>query len=151
MAPDYFHSQPFDEGTLTKLQILELYAREWLPVFFAREVSPWREVHIYDFFCGPGTDSDGVPGSPLRLLNQLDRVRNLPGYRATRKYCHFSDSDGAKIARLRRKIEEQELRPNVMVHTERYDFPEALNRSRAILDDPHAAKLLFIDQYGVDS
>ena len=151
MALDDFHNRPFDEGTLTKLRILELYAREWLPVFFAREGSRWREVHLYDFFCGPGTDSNGVPGSPLRLLDQLNRVRNLPGYRNTRIYCHFSDSDGAKVTRLRARIEMQPVPPELVVDIERRDFLEALNRSRQILDNPEAAKLLFIDQYGVDS
>ena len=29
MSPDDFHDKPFDEGTLNKLQIFELYAREW--------------------------------------------------------------------------------------------------------------------------
>jgi len=40
-----FHDKPFDEGTLTKLQIFELYAREWLPVFLSGK-DIWRtEVH----------------------------------------------------------------------------------------------------------
>jgi hypothetical protein len=29
MALSNFHQKPFDEGTLTKLQIFELYTREW--------------------------------------------------------------------------------------------------------------------------
>ena len=151
MALNDFHGQPFDEGTLTKLRILELYAQEWLPVFFATPAGRWRQVHIYDFFCGPGTDSDGVPGSPLRLLRLLRSVRNLPGYKGIETYCHFSDSDEEKIARLRTRIDEQRCDPELIVHVERAEFLEALNRSRTVLNDPAAAKLLFIDQYGVDS
>ncbi len=40
MSPDDFHDKPFDEGTLTKLHIFELYAREWFPVF----LSPGKPV-----------------------------------------------------------------------------------------------------------
>jgi hypothetical protein len=35
MPADDFHGKPFDEGTLTKLQIFELYTRGWLPVFLS--------------------------------------------------------------------------------------------------------------------
>jgi hypothetical protein len=68
MPASDFHKRPFDEGTLTKLQIFELYAREWLPVFLSPERPPRSEIHLFDFFAGPGTDSDGELGSPLRLL-----------------------------------------------------------------------------------
>ena len=27
------HRHPFDEGTITKLEIFEAYTKEWLPVF----------------------------------------------------------------------------------------------------------------------
>lgn len=76
-----FHEKPFDEGTLTKLHILELYARAWLPVFLAREVPPFPEIHIFDFFAGPGADPIGQLGSPLRLLNQLNSARGRGGGR----------------------------------------------------------------------
>ena len=77
MAAGDFHSRPFDEGTLTKLRIFELYAREWLPVFLA-SASPLRpEVHLFDFFAGPGIDASGQLGSPLRLLTQLKTFQNL--------------------------------------------------------------------------
>jgi hypothetical protein len=36
MATGGFHEKPFDEGTLTKLEIFQLYTREWLPVFLSR-------------------------------------------------------------------------------------------------------------------
>jgi len=65
-----FHNRPFDEGTLTKLQVFELYAREWLPVFLSPEHPLHKELHLFDFFAGPGADSAGVPGSPLRQLHE---------------------------------------------------------------------------------
>ena len=72
MAKTDFHDNPFDEGTLIKLDIFELYLREWLPVFLASTKYNWRELHIFDFFAGPGTDPRGQLGSPLRILQQLN-------------------------------------------------------------------------------
>ncbi len=31
-----FREKPFDEGTLTKLELFQRYAEAWLPVFVAR-------------------------------------------------------------------------------------------------------------------
>jgi len=84
-----FHEKPFDEGTETKLQIFELYAREWLPVFLARTAPLKREIHIFDFFAGPGADSVGNLGSPLRLLRQLASAQRQPGWPAVRVVAHF--------------------------------------------------------------
>src|SRR5262245_59751694 len=99
MANTDFHDSPFDEGTLTKLDIFELYLREWLPVFLAPPKNYRRELHIVDFFAGPGTDPKGQLGSPLRTLRQLSSYRDLPGWKAVRVHVHFFDRDPAKIAR----------------------------------------------------
>jgi len=80
MPSNRFHDKPFDEGTLTKLNLFELYTREWLPVFLASP-NPRRGVlHLFDFFAGPGTDSKDIPGSPIRLLRQLTEYRNMSGW-----------------------------------------------------------------------
>ena len=64
------HSEPFDETTITKLEIFEDYAEAWIPTFvMQRSVD---EIHVFDFFAGPGYDKNGVPGSPIRLLNKVN-------------------------------------------------------------------------------
>jgi len=103
MNADGFHDRPFDEGTLTKLQIFQLYVREWLPVFLSRPEPQWKEIHLFDFFAGPGTDSEGVPGSPLRLLEELRTAQKQPGWGKVRVEAHFFDEDAAKIDALRAK------------------------------------------------
>jgi hypothetical protein len=55
---------PFDEGTLIKLKILEDYFKEWLPVFIANPNPIWKEIQIFDLFAGEGKDVNNVPGSP---------------------------------------------------------------------------------------
>jgi three-Cys-motif partner protein len=77
MSAKDFHSKPYDAGTLTKLRIFELYVQEWVPVFLSKPEPSFLEVHVFDFFSGPGTDSLGVPGSPLRILNQLRTYQKL--------------------------------------------------------------------------
>lgn len=147
---DDFHAKPFDEGTLTKLQILELYAREWLPVFLARAQTTLRSIHIYDFFAGPGTDPLGVPGSPLRLIKQIDSMRSLQGWGSVTVHAHFSDADAKKIDALKKRISElgDQVR-EVVLDIEPLPFEAAFERSKNILMNPRAAKLLLIDQCGV--
>ncbi len=56
------HRHPFDEGTITKLEIFEAYTKEWLPVFV---MSPYQHICIFDLFAGTGRDQKGVAGSPI--------------------------------------------------------------------------------------
>ena len=100
MSAADFHKKPFDEGTLTKLQIFELYAREWLPVFLSPERPPRPEIHIFDFFAGPGTDAAGEFGSPLRLLRQFQEYQSMAGWPHVRVHAHFSDASPSKIKQL---------------------------------------------------
>jgi len=149
---DHFHGRPFDEGTLTKLQIFELYAREWLPVFLARSDPPKREIHVFDFFAGPGTDSKGELGSPLRLLRQLAGVQGFPGWVHTKVHAHFYDSDPVKIDKLRRTIAAQgPTISGLTLDVDILEFEEALRRNATLMSNAHAAKLLLVDQFGVDN
>jgi three-Cys-motif partner protein len=151
MPAEDFHDRPFDEGTLTKLQIFELYAREWLPVFLSPERPPYKELHLFDFFAGPGTDSAGVPGSPLRILRQLQEYRALSGWRSVSVQVHFFDESEAKIQRLKESIAVKGLNladVNPDIRPLKFDrsFAECVN----LLANPNSAKLVFIDQCGVD-
>jgi three-Cys-motif partner protein len=146
-----FHDQPFDEGTLTKLEIFQLYAREWLPVFLASPVSKWPEVHLFDFFAGPGTDSQGVPGSPVRFLRELRATRVLPGWRRARIVVHFFDAAPKKIEALKRRLttDARDL-DGLEIEAAAKAFREAFSDALPILQSEKAAKLVFIDQFGVD-
>ena len=108
--PYDFHERAYDEGTLAKLRIFELYAQEWIPVFLNPKKPFATSVHLFDFFCGPGTDSKETYGSPLRLLNQLRRYQKL-GLALWGKIpivVHFSDSDARKVQELESTISAQE-------------------------------------------
>ena len=149
MPADDFHTRPFDEGTLTKLQIFELYAREWLPVFLSNPTRP--EIHIFDFFAGPGQDVRGELGSPLRLLRQLGSFTHFSGWSKVSMHAHFFDASPRKIAQLRKAIDQSGLCPNgVTLDVQVLEFQEAIPKYQTTLAKAQAAKLLLIDQTGVD-
>lgn len=62
------HEEPFDEGTITKLEIFEDYARAWIPTFV---MQGRPTICIFDFFAGTGYDIKGTPGSTLRILEKI--------------------------------------------------------------------------------
>lgn len=64
------HSKPFDETTITKLEIFQDYAKAWIPTFVMQPGV--NEIHVFDFFAGPGFDKNGISGSPLRLLEEIN-------------------------------------------------------------------------------
>ena len=67
----------FDDGTLDKLEIFEDYFKEWLPVFISRQEIIWKEIQIFDFFAGEGTDINGIYGSPMRIVSILSKNKIL--------------------------------------------------------------------------
>ena len=150
MPADDFHNKPFDEGTLTKLQIFELYAREWFPVFLSLEKPRRAAIHIFDFFAGPGTDPENELGSPLRLLRQLRNYQGSAGWDKVRIHVHFYDEDPKKIAQLEENIAAHRMNiPNVKFDIQPLRFDDAFSESAQTLASPQAAKLVFIDQTGV--
>lgn len=154
MSAHGFHEKAFDEGTLTKLELFELYTREWLPVFLAREDHAPADLHLFDFFAGPGTDSIGNLGSPLRTLRILDEYASagFAGWGKSRIHCHFFDASPRKVKLLKELIGAKwKGLANVSLDIQPLDFQASFARTKALLEDPKTAKLLFIDQFGVDS
>ncbi len=152
MAED-FHEKPYDPGTLTKLRIFELYAQEWIPVFVAPLAPKFGRVEIFDFFSGPGKDAAGVLGSPLRILSQLRSYhqKGLAGWNKVSITVHLFDENRGKIEKLRNILQTEDWSiPGVTIDCKPMAFKDALLTHQGVLMDRGAAKLLIIDQYGVD-
>jgi len=66
------HSKPFDEETITKLEIFEDYAQAWLPTFIMQSKP---QICVFDFFAGTGYDNNGIAGSPIRILRKINEQR----------------------------------------------------------------------------
>ncbi|MEG6502530.1 MULTISPECIES: three-Cys-motif partner protein TcmP [unclassified Desulfovibrio] len=90
--PD-FHEEPFDDGTILKLEILESCLTGWLPVFLNHPYISY--IYIYDFYCGPGQDIKNIPGSPVRIYNALNKYGSL----LSKKKIHvcLNDADPLKV------------------------------------------------------
>ena len=65
---------PYDEATLTKLEIFEQYLVTWLPVFI--HTPHTSKAIICDFCAGSGYDSIDTPGSPIRIVKRIDDYRD---------------------------------------------------------------------------
>ena len=136
MATKDFHNKPFDAGTLTKLRIFELYAQEWIPVFLSQSQPKFQEAHIFDFFSGPGTDSTGTYGSPLRTLNQLlsYREKGLAGWHKIQVVVHFFDENSGKIAQLCSSLDQPEWKiPGVLIDCRPISFQKALDAHKSLM------------------
>jgi three-Cys-motif partner protein len=75
MAIKDLHEEPFDETTISKLEIFEDYAQAWIPTFVMQGIP---NICIFDFFAGTGYDKNGVPGSPIRILQKIkEQIGNV--------------------------------------------------------------------------
>jgi len=151
--PKDFHDKSYDAGTLAKLSVFELYAQEWIPVFLSPPEPKFDEVHLFDFFCGPGKDLAGVHGSPLRILDQLRRYhqKGMAGWKKVRIVVHLFDAEKEKIERLGTVLRELEWAiPGVEMDLKCLAFCDALAAHHDLLLNARIAKLLIIDQCGVD-
>jgi three-Cys-motif partner protein len=139
------HNKPFDEGTKTKLEIYRSYVRGWLQVFLHAGAFRGKPLQFFDFFCGPGEDSKGEPGSPLILISELVAERNKIKERGHEIRIFFNDQDVAKIDNLKH-ICAKKLLP-WHPRFESLDFAEAFKKvQRKIGEGP---SLVFIDQNGL--
>lgn len=144
-----FHDQTFDDATLLKLDIFRGYIREWLPVFLKRPTYP--EVHIYDFFAGPGTDAAGNPGSPLVIIEELEeclKVHSTPASSEVRIILHFNDNDCEKISKLEDTVKERSNTLSYKVTFTCKDFNLALLENQNSIRDQTTANLIIMDQCG---
>ncbi len=100
---DFFNR--FHDATLTKLQILEGYIKEWLPVFLNKGRS-WSHVHVIDFFSGPGQDQHHNRGTPLLLVDGVQSYCQARSEnRNQARVCfHFNDQEPDHITALKASI-----------------------------------------------
>lgn len=148
------HSHPFDDGTITKLEIFESYTKEWLPVFV---MSPYKHICIFDLFAGTGRDLKGVAGSPIRILQQINGVLDAIYTHEKRIYVWLNEYDPNKYAVLQdccnKYIEENQRLKGavdgeiVKIKFTNLDFAELFPEIISIIR--RFPSLVFLDQNGI--
>lgn len=117
------HKKPFDEGTKVKLAIFRDYLREWLPVFLAKKEIYWNTINIYDFFSGPGSDGSGNKGTPLIILDELNRHFDNIITKKLNVNLYFNEYEKSKYEILKGTVtpEDEDLRP-YYIEVDNLDF-----------------------------
>lgn len=148
------HAHPFDEGTITKLEIFENYAKEWLPTFIMSY--PNKDLWMFDFFAGTGKDQNGVAGTPIRLLQQVkSQAGNIFNQKCKINIC-LNELDENKFNSMQICCEEFVHSNNellrlydkyLFLHYRNSDFAELFPKTLDIIKGNPS--LLFLDQNGM--
>ena len=144
------HDEPFDEGTITKLEIFQNYAREWLPTFV---MSKRAKVYIFDFFAGTGYDKNHVPGSPIRILMEIkSQIKNIID-NSTSVFVFLNEYSKKKYTQLVAACEafiedNPELKRNsIRVKYYNEDFKDLYGKFESFIGKEPS--LVYLDQNGV--
>lgn len=139
------HKSGFDQGTLVKLRLYQMYLVEWLPVFL-RGRSPVNTVNIFDFFSGPGKSTTGQKGSPLITLEEVKKYYNDLKNGSVSLTLYFNEYKKDKFKELSKNLPDDTKLPFSIVK-ENLDFSEAFNLWLPKMKN--AANLVFLDQNGM--
>ncbi len=145
------HKEPFDEGTITKLEIFQRYAREWLPTFV---MSQRRKAYIFDFFAGTGYDMNGVPGSPIRILEEIKgQIENIKK-NGTVIHLFLNEYDKKKQEQLIEAVKgylddnpELKCPENIRIHPYNEDFGQLYEKLEPCIGQEPS--LVYLDQNGI--
>jgi len=143
------HDNPFDDSTLIKLSIFEEYAEAWLPTFV---MANHPTICIFDFFAGTGYDKNGIPGSPIRILEKIKYFLSIIRLKGTRIHVYFNEFMLKKFALLEEACnkyleENPDVKAVVQLHLSQEDFEVCFNRLfPEIVKYP---SLVYLDQNGV--
>jgi three-Cys-motif partner protein len=151
-----FHSKGFDDATKVKLDIFRGYIREWLSVFMTRpkyaNEDYQAKLSIFDFFSGPGYDSNKNPGSPIIITDELSSycMSRNDFWAAIQCDLFFNDSNESHITSLKQNVGSIACgKPCCKYHYSSEPFREIFQKCLPILKDSNSAKLVIMDQFGV--
>jgi three-Cys-motif partner protein len=147
-----FHDKEFAESTRTKLELYRGYLRGWLPGFM-NNPNMFTTIQVYDFFSGPGTDSDGNDGSPMIAIKEILSALEMNKERLSRNLrirLILNDNDRQKSERLREIVSPYTFgNVNVSVEVVNQDFLNLYEKEKVKMRRSGTANLVFIDQFGI--
>lgn len=147
------HNEPFDESTLTKLDLYRRYVRAWLPVFLNAPKLVVDRMQIFDFFAGPGQDEKGVSGSSLIALEEIDLALKNDHRNNPEIHLYLNEFMRKKFENLKTVCAASHFTANVHIHFLNEDFPVAFRTWQTEFQNNQGsrfktANLLFLDQNG---
>lgn len=135
-----------------KVRLLKLYLEKYLNILTH---SPYfKEIYVYDLFCGEGIYEDGGKGSPVIILETITVIHNqskLGNNKTGHFLCHFNDFDGLKVDKLESIISSKRLfideMGKLICTKEDYQalLPKVVSRVSNLNKDK---AFIFIDPYG---
>lgn len=151
MSSKNIHKDPFDEGTITKLEIFQRYAREWLPTFV---MSQRRKAYIFDFFAGTGYDVKGVPGSPIRILQEIKGQIGHIKENGTMIHVFLNEFDKKKDEQLKEAVKayldanpDMNCPEQIRIHLYNEDFGTLYEKLEPCIGQQPS--LVYLDQNGI--
>ncbi len=144
-----FHDAPFDDATQVKLEIFRRYLQVWISIFMRLGV---KQICIYDFFAGPGYDSEGNPGSPVMIVEEVKKacVHLKQNLIENNIYMVFNDVDKYYYSKLQENISSKTCSKKCCrVEFLNLSFEKALELKLPEIRNNKTANLIILDQFGV--
>ncbi|MFP4521820.1 MAG: three-Cys-motif partner protein TcmP, partial [Fibrobacterota bacterium] len=151
-----FHLKGFDEATIIKLDVFRGYIREWLSIFMTRPgyvTGDYKaELSIFDFFSGPGFDSNNNPGSPVIIAEEIrSYCESREDFRAVVQVClFFNDANSDHIESLKENIGSVACEKSCCKYLySSKTFSKVFQKYLPMLKNTTSAKLVIMDQFGL--
>ena len=151
-----FHKKAFDQATQLKLDIFRQYIREWVPVFLSKKfgngAAAFKQINLYDYFSGPGTDAKGAFGSPLIIQEE---IKAFCAAKSSIKAdvpvrMMFNDIEEEFIAELQQHVSRNRCeKPCCSVEFSAQPFQDLLSDHLPEMKQKGHANLILLDQFGV--
>ncbi len=93
-----------------KIRLLRLYLEQYLNILSSSQYI--GDVNVYDLFCGEGIYENEGKGSPVVILEIIQKIfltNKENGKRSDKINCLFNDIEKSKIEKLRSEIENRKL------------------------------------------
>jgi three-Cys-motif partner protein len=143
------HNEEFDDSTLAKLYIYESFLKKWLGVFTAAKTIHFKTLNIFDYFAGPGTDSEGNIGSPLITVKTIPGYENYIIKNNIRVNLFFNEFSTPKYNSLVKNINAIEYKSYINADIQKQDFKVIFDTHYNLMKDANATNFVFLDQNGV--
>lgn len=150
MASTDFFIKPFSNTTKTKLLIFKEYAEVWIPTFIMSKST--ENLHIFDFFSGPGYDNINQMGSPILLLNIANKHFLNLITKGKKIVFHFNAFKRQEYQLLIKNVtdfikENSNLSRVIEIHYYNQNFEKLF--PKLISEIEKNPSLVYIDQFGV--